>query len=443
MKIYNSLTNKLEKFIPIKANEVSMYVCGPTVYSDPHIGNARPLIVFDLVYRFLTALKYNVKYVSNYTDIDDKIINKAIEENQSATYISEKYIKVYEDLALSLNIKAPETIRVTETMAEIISFIESMIDLGFAYAIDGDVYFRVNKVDDYGQLSKQKVSDLIVGARIDENVKKENPLDFTLWKKTDVGENYQSPWSMGRPGWHTECVVMIKDSFNSDMIDIHGGGLDLKFPHHENEIAQAHACCDSQLAKYWMHNGLVSLDNKKMSKSEGDLILAKDMVNDLGADIVRWLILSTHYRAPLKLSEELIAQSQSELHRIYTALNQAHAKTVLEGHLWTNELSVKDLDLFYKELKDDFNTANAYKVIFDSVRELNSLLRSSELSYQEIIKLSNSVISMLDILGITYSFIEVSDNDKKTYDKWNQAKAEKDFDQADIYRKQLSEKGLI
>ncbi len=443
MKIYNSLTNNIEKFHPINEGIVNMYVCGPTVYSDPHIGNARPLIVFDMVYRFLMTLGYQVNYVSNYTDIDDKIINQALKENKPAKEISEKYIRVYQDLAKSLNVKAPKTIKVTDTIDEIIEYIKDLIDLGYAYQVDGDVYFRVTKISDYGKLSGQKIDDLLVGARIDENLKKENPLDFTLWKATQIGDNYSSPFGKGRPGWHTECVVMIRDSFSSPMIDIHGGGLDLKFPHHENEIAQASACGGHNLAKYWMHNGLISLGDKKMSKSEGEMILAKDMVKDLGADIVRWLILSTHYRAPLKLSEDLILQSQSELNRVLTSLNQAFSEVVLNNYRWNDKLSHIDLALFYTKLQDDFNTPNAYKVIFDTVKKLNSLLRVKTINYLEVVKVANSIITMLDVLGIVYKPKQITLEDIEIYKKWQQAKLDKDFKQADLYRDHLSERGLI
>ncbi|HZJ85964.1 MAG TPA: cysteine--tRNA ligase [Erysipelotrichaceae bacterium] len=443
MRIYNSLSNKIEDFKPIKDGEVSMYVCGPTVYDDPHIGNARPLIVFDLVYRFLSALSYKVTYVSNYTDIDDKIINKANELNVVASVVSEKYIKRYEELSQALNIKTPKTIKVTDTINEIIKYIENLINKGFAYEIDGDVYFRVDKVDDYGKLSGQKIDDLLVGARIDENLKKENPLDFTLWKATTVGTNYASPWSMGRPGWHTECVVMIKDSFKTGLIDIHGGGLDLKFPHHENEIAQASVCSSTSLANYWMHNGLVTLGDKKMSKSEGEMILAKDMVEDLGADLVRWIILSSHYRAPLKLTEELIAQSKVELERINQSLNQALAKVVLNGYRWNEKVSHKNLALFYEALMDDFNTANGYTVIFDTVKILNQLLRVKDVDYQEVVMVANSIIMMLDILGIIFKPISITMDDIHSYKLWQAALAKKDFEVADKFRNKLSEKGLI
>lgn len=442
MKIYNSLSNKVETFVPIKENEVMMYVCGPTVYNDPHIGNARPLIVFDMVYRVFMELGYKVKYVSNYTDIDDKIINRAIELNTSAKEISETYIKAYEDLSEALHILPPQKIKVTDTMQSIIAFIENLIEEGFAYEVSGDVYFRVSKVDDYGELSNQNIEDLVVGARIEENNLKENPLDFTLWKKTVVGETFQSPWSDGRPGWHTECVVMIDESFNG-VIDIHGGGLDLKFPHHENELAQAKTCEHNSLANYWMHNGLINIGDSKMSKSSGTMILAKDMVADLGYETVRWLMLSTHYRAPLRLTDEYIEQSKTELAKIYSSLNKAYATLILANKIWHDDFDSSLIEAFLEPLRDDFNTANAYKVIFDTMKDLNNSLRGRDLDYQKINELVNTVIKMLAILGIDYEMMEISEEDLKNYDLWNEAKENKDFDLADKYRNLLMEKGLI
>lgn len=442
MKIYNSLSNKVETFVPIKENEVMMYVCGPTVYNDPHIGNARPLIVFDMVYRVFMELGYKVKYVSNYTDIDDKIINRAIELNTSAKEISETYIKAYEDLSEALHILPPQKIKVTDTMQSIIAFIENLIEEGFAYEVSGDVYFRVSKVDDYGKLSNQNIEDLVVGARIEENNLKENPLDFTLWKKTVVGETFQSPWSDGRPGWHTECVVMIDESFNG-VIDIHGGGLDLKFPHHENELAQAKTCEHNSLANYWMHNGLINIGDSKMSKSSGTMILAKDMVADLGYETVRWLMLSTHYRAPLRLTDEYIEQSKTELAKIYSSLNKAYATLILADKIWHDDFDSSLIEAFLEPLRDDFNTANAYKVIFDTMKDLNNSLRGRDLDYQKINELANTVIKMVAILGIDYEMMEISEEDLKNYDLWNEAKENKDFDLADKYRNLLMEKGLI
>ena len=277
VKIYNSLTNKIEVFEPIHKNKVNMYVCGPTVYNYVHIGNMRPVVVFDTFRKFLTYIGYDVKYVSNYTDVDDKIIKRAQELNKPESEITEFYIKAFEDDLHNINALKPDvTPRVTEYMSQIIAFIDQLVKTDYAYDIDGDVYFRVEKIKDYGKLSNTKIEDLLVGARIDENSKKESPLDFTLWKKTNVGINWDSPWSKGRPGWHTECVVMINSIFPGGLIDIHGGGFDLKFPHHENEIAQSEAYNKCSLANYWMHNGFININNEKMSKSLGNVITAHD-----------------------------------------------------------------------------------------------------------------------------------------------------------------------
>lgn len=442
MKIYNSLTNKIETFVPIKENEVSMYVCGPTVYDDPHIGNARPLIVFDMVYRVLCELGYDVKYVSNYTDIDDKIINRALELKTTAKDISETYIKAYEDLSVALNIKPPQKIKVTDTMDSIIAFIENLVHEGYAYTVDGDVYFRVNKVDDYGKLSNQKIEDLMVGARIEENNLKENPLDFTLWKKTEVGITFESPWSDGRPGWHTECVVMIDESFNG-AIDIHGGGLDLKFPHHENEIAQAKTCSQHTLANVWMHNGLINIGDSKMSKSSGEMILAKHMVADLGYDVVRWFMLSTHYRAPLRLTDEYVEQTKVELHKIYATLNKAYATVTLQKQAWSSAIDDEIKEEYLSQFKDDFNTANAYKVIFDTMKRLNASLRVRDLDVDRVAVYANTIGYMLSVLGIDFTYVKIREEDVKVFELWNEAKANKDFDAADKYRNHLMEKGLI
>lgn len=270
--IYNNATNQIEEFVPIKPGEVSMYVCGPTVYNYAHIGNARPIVVFDTLRRVLQADGYKVEYISNVTDVDDKIINKAIEEGVDEEVIATRYLNAYLDLRKKLNtVELAATPKVTETMDEIIAFISELMAKGYAYEVSGDVYFRVSKIKDYGLHSKQNIEELEVGSRVQENTLKENPLDFALWKKTDKGINWDSPFGSGRPGWHTECVVMINDHFNSK-IDIHGGGMDLKFPHHENEIAQAKACFNHGLANYWMYNGMLNIDGEKMSKSLGNVL---------------------------------------------------------------------------------------------------------------------------------------------------------------------------
>ncbi|MBO7078315.1 MAG: cysteine--tRNA ligase, partial [Bacilli bacterium] len=299
IKIYNSLTNKIEEFKPIKENELSMYVCGSTVYDDIHIGNSRPVVFFDTVARFFSYMGYKVRFVSNFTDIDDKIIKRALSEGVDESVISERYIKSIKETYALLNclphFKNP---KVTETMPQIIEFIQLLVDKGGAYVEGNDVYFDVSKAKDYGILSGQSVEKLISGARVEENDKKHNPCDFNLWKETEVGKKWDSPWGEGRPGWHTECVVMINDIFHGK-IDIHGGGLDLKFPHHDNEIAQASVAFNNKIANYWMHNGRIDLAGEKMSKSLGNVIWAKDLVKEIGYGPYRLMILNVPYRQPM------------------------------------------------------------------------------------------------------------------------------------------------
>ena len=285
MKLFNTLTNKKEEFKPIKEGEVSLYVCGPTVYNYVHIGNTRPMIVFDVLRRTFEYLGNQVTFVSNFTDVDDKIIKAAKEEGITEKELTDKYIKAYEDVRRDLNLEFPTYApRVTETMDQIIDFIGQLIDKGYAYEVDGDVYFRVSKIDEYGELSGIKIEDLVAGAseRVEDKGVKEESTDFALWKKTDEGIQFNSPWSQGRPGWHTECVVMINDIFEDGKIDIHGGGQDLKFPHHENEIAQSRALNGHPIAHTWMHNQMININNEKMSKSLGNVIWAKDLIKELG-----------------------------------------------------------------------------------------------------------------------------------------------------------------
>lgn len=443
MKLYNSATKKIEEFKPKIANEVNMYVCGPTVYNYPHIGNARPMVVFDTLKKTLEAFGYVVKYVSNFTDVDDKIINKAIDENISEKEVADKYIKAYNEDRKSLNVDIPNSCpRVTNTMNEIINFIEKLEDEGFAYNVDGDVYFRVSKITDYGKISGQKLEDLSVGARIDENDKKENPLDFTLWKKTDKGIKWNTRWGEGRPGWHTECVVMINNEFSSSNIDIHGGGMDLKFPHHENERAQNIALNDMELANYWVHNGMVNIDGSKMSKSIGNVIWAKDFVEKFGSNLVRWLLLSVNYRAPLNISEETINGAKKELTKIEQCMKQANLKLQLADE-FVEEYDEESYEKFLNEMSDDLNTPNAYKVVFDTIKIMNNLLRQKEVDLLKISKYFNSVNKMLYILGIKLNLPKLTNEEKNIYDNWEEAKREKRFDDADKFREILLEKGII
>lgn len=444
MKIFNSMSNRIEDFKPAKPNEVSMYVCGPTVYNHAHIGNARPIIVFDTLRRYFEYLGYKVKYVSNYTDVDDKIITKALEEKVSEEEIATRFIEAYQDVRKNLNTKPlAATPRVTETMDDIIAFIQALIDVGMAYESEGDVYFKVAQSENYGQLSNQKIDDLMVGARIDDHHGKESPIDFTLWKKTDVGIQWPSPWGMGRPGWHTECVVMIKKEFDGSMIDIHGGGMDLKFPHHENEIAQSMALYHHPIAQKWMHNGMLNIDGEKMSKSLGNVLWAKDVLEQLGGDVVRWMMMSAHYRAPLNINEETIEQAKTELGKIKAALKQAYLKVALAKV----ELPISaDRDLlkgFSLAMDDDLNSPNAIKEIFDAVKHLNQLLRTKESDIQEIARWVVAIETMIDIFGITIERLNLSEDDMRIIDLWNDAKFKKDFESADQYRKELMQRGIL
>ncbi|MCR1871012.1 cysteine--tRNA ligase [Longicatena caecimuris] len=445
MKLFNSMNQTIEEFKPIHEHEVNMYVCGPTVYNYPHIGNARPIVVFDTLKRTFQALGYKVKMVSNYTDVDDKIIKVAKECGVSEKEITEKFIKAYNDDRLALHAMMPDAApRVTETMDAIIAFIELLVKKGHAYEIDGDVYFRVNSVESYGKLSNQQIDDLMVGARIDENSKKENPLDFTLWKRTDEGIQWNSPWSVGRPGWHTECVVMINKEFHGEhTIDIHGGGMDLKFPHHENEIAQSRAAYETPIANYWIHNGMVNIDGEKMSKSLGNVIWAKDMIEKIGGNVLRWVFLSAHYRSPLNINEEAIETAKKELQKVQTSLKQAYVKLALADVEITDEAEDTLLTPFMDAMQDDMNTPNAFAALFETVKVLNQTIRQREVDLTFLQRIVKTVETMLDVLGIENNRLILSDEDKELHHKWKAAVKEKDFAMADDYRARLIEKGIL
>lgn len=444
MKLYNSYSLKEEEFKPIKEGEVSMYVCGPTVYNHAHIGNARPIVVFDTLRRVFEALNYKVKFVSNFTDVDDKIINKALEEGVSEKEIAERYIKAYNDVRNSLNIiPIDATPRVTETMDEIIDFIDKLVKKGNAYEVDGDVFFSVESDKKYGELSHQKLEDLEAGARVNIGDTKRNPLDFALWKKTDKGIKWNSPWGEGRPGWHTECVVMIGKEFNGGMIDIHGGGKDLKFPHHENEMAQSECVNHHHLANYWVHNGMLETKGGKMSKSLGNTSWAKDVIKEYGSNLVRWFLLSAKYRDSLIYDDETFNAAKVELNKIETALKQAEVKVQTSGKCFSNEYNQEKYQEFLSQMEDDLNTPNAYMVIFDTVKLLNQALRMKDINFDEVSKHYNAIKKMLNILGIYIEEVKMSEDDLNIYRKWNDAKAIKDYENADKYRSQLIEKGIL
>ena len=442
MKIYNTKTLRLEEFRPIKEGEVKIYVCGPTVYSDIHIGNTRPMIVFDTLRRLFEELGYDVKYVSNFTDVDDKIINEAKKRDISELELTDEMILRVEKIRKLLNTeKLYKTPRVTETMEDIISFIDELVMGGYAYEVDGDVFFRTNSIDDYGSLSNQILDDLKAGARIEENSKKESPLDFVLWKKTEEGIKWKSRYSIGRPGWHTECVVMIHKELG-DVIDIHGGGKDLRFPHHENERAQAKALYKTGLANYWMHNGMIDLDGVKMSKSLGNIMKAKDALENYDAMVIRWLLLSAHYRQDLNVSDEIIKSSETELNKVLNSLRQAQLKLAL------HDQEIKDHESeyygrFMEAMEDDMNTPNAYSVIFDIVKVINQTVRSKDVDMQRLSELTASLMKMLDVLGISYHHLTLTVEDRSIYENWQEAKSQKDFESADKYREILQERGIL
>ena len=442
MKIYNTKTLKKEEFKPITEGEVKMYVCGPTVYDNVHIGNVRPVVVFDTLRRTFEELGYKVKYVSNYTDVDDKIIRRSKELGISEKELTDEMIAAYNDIRHKLNAAdLYKTPRVTETMDEIISFIDGLVDKGAAYEKDGDVYFRTSSVADYGSLSNQNLDDLQVGARIEENDLKESPLDFALWKKTEDGIKWPTRYSIGRPGWHTECVVMINKELGS-LIDIHGGGKDLKFPHHENERAQSMAINNSELANYWVHSGMIDINGVKMSKSLGNFITAKDILSKVDPMVLRWFLLATQYRDDVNVSDEIIESSKAELTKIITAYKQACVK------LEVNNIKVEGVDedaykRFMDAMADDLNTPNAYAVIFEIVKNINQLVRVKEINFEALGKEVNTLVRCMNVLGIVLPDMTMSLDDKKMYQEWMEAKSVKNFEKADELRAQLSQKGIL
>ena len=444
IRLYNSKTLQIEPFRPLKEGHVSMYVCGPTVYNYAHIGNARPMVVFDVLKRLFEAEGYTVTYVSNFTDVDDKIINRAIEENTTEAVIAQRYIDAYQALRVQLNTQIPDiTPRVTETMDDIIAFIQEMVNNGSAYVSEnGDVYFSVEADERYGEISHQNLDMLEAGARIDVNQGKKNPYDFALWKKTDKGIQWNSPWGKGRPGWHTECVVMINKNLG-EIIDIHGGGMDLKFPHHENEAAQQECTHHNALANYWVHNAMINIDGQKMSKSLGNTLWAKDIIDQLGTGLTRWLMSSVHYRKELNFSEETVETARKELEKVLNPLKQADIRISLAQAEVTDEKDEESFRSFLDQLDDDLNTPNAYTVIFETVKKLNQSLRVREIDYASVNRIRNAVTAMLDVLGINVERTVLSEEDRELFRGWNEAKKAKDWGKADTYRNALSGKGLL
>lgn len=450
IKIYNSLTNKLEEFKPIKENELSMYVCGSTVYNDMHIGNARPVVFFDVVARFFKYVGYDVKFVSNFTDIDDKIIKKAEAEGVDESVISERYIKsILETYRLLNCLPHYKNPKVTENMDNIIDFIDLLVKKQGAYVVENDVYFDVSKDSDYGVLSGQTVENLIAGSRIEENDKKKSSCDFNLWKETAVGKKWDSPWGEGRPGWHTECVVMINNIFDG-MIDIHGGGSDLKFPHHENEIAQSMIAFEHHIANYWMHNGRIDMNGEKMSKSIGNIVDAKGLVKEIGYGPFRLLILSVPYRQPLNYRDELLNQVKGDYDKIYKAkLSLARKLQLQNNYIDDPNNIVENADVvnikeeFINALSSDFNTANALTAIIKTVKAINTLTRQKEYDVKYAMDLLTLLNEQMWVLGIDKEVKPLSEDELDVVLKWQEARNEKNFELADTLRNEINNRGII
>lgn len=444
IKFYNSLSKKIETFVPLKEGEVSMYVCGPTVYNYPHIGNMRPVVVFDTLRRFLEYIGYKVTYVSNFTDVDDKIINEAKLKNISEYELTNFFIDEFKKTTTNIGSKLPTiTPRVSEYIEDIISYIDNLVKTGNAYVNDGDVYFRVNNIKDYGVLSGIDVEDLINGARIATSDKKESPIDFTLWKKTSEGVKFSSPWSEGRPGWHTECCVMIDSIFDDNQIDIHGGGYDLKFPHHENEIAQSEATHGNKIARYWLHNNFINVNNEKMSKSLGNVFLAKDLINEFGGETLRLAILSAPYRQPINFTDTTMETARTEITKIKNVYKQLSLYLQVGGITLPINEKGKGLDKFLSSLADDINTPNALACLYEAVKNANIALRNKNTSIEEIKQHYLNISDMVSILGLDVAYRYLSQDDINLYHSYEQAKINKDYQRSDLIRNELIEKGIL
>lgn len=450
MKIFNTMTRQKEEFVPNDPNEVKIYACGPTVYNYIHIGNARPLCVFDVLRRYLEYRGYNVKFVQNFTDVDDKIIKRANEEGITFEEVSKKYIDEFWTDANGLNFKkATVHPKATENIDEIINIIKTLEEKGYAYAVDGDVYFRTLKFKEYGKLSHQPIEDLQSGARIAIGEKKENPLDFALWKAAKEGEPYwESPWGKGRPGWHIECSAMNK-RFLGDTIDIHCGGQDLIFPHHENEIAQSECANGCTFSKYWMHNGYINVDNVKMSKSLGNFKTVREIANVYGYEVIRYFLISSHYRSPINYSLEIIEQCKSALERLYTCRESLdfalkNAKDIPDDTELIDKLN-SHREQFIKAMDDDLNTADGVAAVFDLVKDINTSILDKDVSKNVCETAAKVFDELCDVLGLLYNrkSNDVDADIEALIEKRQEARANKDWATADAIRDELKAKGII
>ncbi len=452
MKIYNTLTRKKEEFVPIREGEASIYVCGPTVYNFFHIGNARPFVVFDTLRKYLEYRGYKVKFVQNFTDVDDKIINRAREEGIKAPEVSSKYIKEYFLDAAALNVrKADVHPQVSTHMNEIIEFVKTLIDKGVAYERDGDVYFSARKFPEYGKLSRQNIDDLESGARIAIGEIKEDPLDFALWKarKSEDEIGWESPWGIGRPGWHIECSAMSKKHLG-DTIDIHAGGQDLQFPHHENEIAQSECCNGVPFAHYWMHNGYITIDNEKMSKSKGNFFTVRDILKEYSGEVIRFFLLSRHYRNPINFSDTLMEQARASLGRMENCKEQLEflEKEGKDGAMTAAEAeAVEGFDRyrqeFIKAMDDDLNTADGISAVFQLVTAINTAV-NSETTKEFAAKAMETLMELADVLGLLQQKSEdaLDEEVMKLVEERQEARKAKNFARADEIRDILKDKGI-
>ncbi len=449
MKIFNTLTGQKEEFIPMTKGKVGIYVCGPTVYNFIHIGNARPICVFDVFRRYLEFKGFEVKFIQNYTDVNDKIIKQAKIEKSTPEEIALKYIREYETDAKGLNVRPADFHpKVSLYMDKIIDMIKSLVEKGYAYESGGDVYYRTRKFKDYGKLSKQSIDDLIAGARVEVNDIKEDPLDFALWKSADENEqHWDSPWGKGRPGWHIECSAMAKDCLG-DTIDIHCGGKDLVFPHHENEIAQSEAATGKKFANYWMHNGHINIDNKKMSKSAGNFFLTRDAAAKYGYETIRYLMIQAHYRMPMNYTAELLDSCKASLERLYNCrenLEKAIA-CAKDGEITDSAQNIFDnrMKQFTEAMDDDLNTADGLTAIFELVRELNIMIADNKASKGQLQKGAELFDKLTGVLGILYNRKESEEIPQEILELAKQradARKAKNFALADEIRDKISELG--
>ena len=442
MKIFNTLSGEKEQFEPIEKNNIRMYVCGMTVYDDTHIGHARTFLSFDLIVRYLRFIDYKVHYIRNITDVDDKIISRANELGIDPEELTERYINSMDNDFESLGMIKPDAEpRATENISSIISLIEILIEKGHAYEGESDVYFSTESFSSYGKLSRRNLDDMLAGARIDIDLDKKNPTDFVLWKKNTEGLKWDSPWGPGRPGWHIECSAMSMDALG-ETFDIHGGGSDLKFPHHENEIAQSECVTGKEFAKVWMHTGSLRIDKEKMSKSLNNFITIKDALHDHSSEVLRFFMISSHYRSPLNYSDEGLKEAKNSLDRLYNSLEGLQC---LDKNFDKSEYSEK----FHDAMQDDFNTPSAISILFDLVRQINTFKKKNET--EKANSLASELVQLSGILGILQNSFEdyftseasLSNAEIENFIlKRNQARANKDFALSDKIRDELLEKGI-